>query len=1029
MASGNSGSVLKKIVGWVGLLLLLLTAVLGSGWYYASTRDFFFKEISDITLEMAGYELAKSDPLSFSPFPQPTLTAKNLKISNPGLDRNALIADVGELSLTLPWGALLRLQIDLNAVLTAPKVSLDVETDGARNWMTPELEEVTGDLPFDLVRVDTSELELIFRNHQSNEILGLDVHQFDINLREGGGSARVETAGRLGKYRFFLLGEVAQQGPDNHFEVDLDFGAGRARETRVDAIRAPSVSWWIRQNAVLFPLQGAVKGEFALEEHLPSGELEVTLATGMLDKFLDLSDDTVPLKPGIGPLRASGRLVLRGSDVDVRELEARIDQPEMGLELKGSVSNLLSVIESDLVLSHDVRNLNSIIDITELIPWVGTRLAEFPLEARINATVRTRGEAVALEDADIAMGQGTLVVDITGSLSASEDALEYEAKLDVRAPDSNDLTRILAIERVEARPGQMQITAAASGNARHVRITDAVAQLHDGNYRAAVDGTVDLSGEQPVLDLTAQLEIKDAAGLRSYTKDLPAPMLQQLAVSAAAEITGPVDNFALRNVDLNMAHDKEGLHVIGEAAGLPGDPEVAADFSFTLRKPLELDQFFPKLGPQRLMSPLDLTGSIGYADQHLALEELALSAEKTNLGGLIDIDFSRDPAQIVILMDAQEFHTRLVEPDSDSTAETAGQEGEPDEAAAGPAADEAKKPPPDQGPGKLFQEFTNGIEIETDWIHDLDLYLSFTADRARLSDYDIEALDVIIDARNGMFTLANYEITLHGRPMSLQGYINANTSPPSYLFNGDMEGETLEALLNLEEQILEGGELSGNFFLMSEGNTLGDLIKSLDGQALLEMGPLTIRSSALDLVSSDIFSSMLGGITRSKENRKSTRYQCGVLGIDVRRGIARINKSFTLQARDYNLAGKGEVDLNTGYVELVARPKAKKGLGISLSSMIGGFRVEGHVATPKFGVGGGGLVSAAVVGYALTPTMAAAAANPATATIVATGFFAKGIFDRLTASSYSCRKTLERIERNRRRQVDPRSPRSGRMDL
>ena len=149
----------------------------------------------------------------------------------------------------------------------------------------------------------------------------------------------------------------------------------------------------------------------------------------------------------------------------------------------------------------------------------------------------------------------------------------------------------------------------------------------------------------------------------------------------------------------------------------------------------------------------------------------------------------------------------------------------------------------------------------------------------------------------------------------------------------------------------------------------------------------------------------------------------------MRNGIARLNKSFALQAKDYNLAGKGEIDLNTGYVNLSARPKARKGLGISLSSMIGGFRVEGHVATPKFGIGGGGLVSAAVVGYALTPTMAAAAANPATATIVATGFFAKGIFDRMTASSYSCKKTLERIERNRRRQFNPRSPQSGKMDL
>jgi len=366
--------------------------------------------------------------------------------------------------------------------------------------------------------------------------------------------------------------------------------------------------------------------------------------------------------------------------------------------------------------------------------------------------------------------------------------------------------------------------------------------------------------------------------------------------------------------------------------------------------------------------------------------------------------------------------------ESDPRDRTASSDTEGEAPANGTTAEHPPPATPAKSPGELFQEFTDAIEIDTNWVNDLDFYLSFTAERAKLGEYDIEALDVIIDARDGVFTVANYQITLGGRPMRLRGYVNANTAPPSYMFAGVMEGETLEALLNLDEQIVEGGELSGEFVLLSKGTTLGEFIRHLEGQAQVEMGPVTIRSRALDFVSSDILSSMLGGITRSKEEKASTRYGCGVLGVDVKRGVALINKSFTLQARDYNLSGKGKIDLNTGYIELSARPRAKKGLGISLSSVIGGFSVEGHIATPKFGLAGGGLVSAAVLGYALTPTMAAAAANPVTASIVATGFVAKGIFDRLTASSYSCEKTLERIERNRQREINPRSPHSGKMD-
>ena len=72
-----------------------------------------------------------------------------------------------------------------------------------------------------------------------------------------------------------------------------------------------------------------------------------------------------------------------------------------------------------------------------------------------------------------------------------------------------------------------------------------------------------------------------------------------------------------------------------------------------------------------------------------------------------------------------------------------------------------------------------------------------------------------------------------------------------------------------------------------------------------------------------------------------------MLGVDVKRGIALIDKSFALQAKDYNLAGKGRVDLNYWLRGTGGTPQGQEGLGLSLSVVVGGFRVEGHIATPK----------------------------------------------------------------------------------
>ena len=103
-----------------------------------------------------------------------------------------------------------------------------------------------------------------------------------------------------------------------------------------------------------------------------------------------------------------------------------------------------------------------------------------------------------------------------------------------------------------------------------------------------------------------------------------------------------------------------------------------------------------------------------------------------------------------------------------------------------------------------------------------NIYLSFTAERAKLGKYDIEAFDVIIDARDGVFTVANYKITLGGRPISFNGYVNANTDPPTYLFAGKIEGETIEALINLQavKRLGEYEDIANvvDFFLKKESD-------------------------------------------------------------------------------------------------------------------------------------------------------------------------------------------------------------------
>lgn len=316
--------------------------------------------------------------------------------------------------------------------------------------------------------------------------------------------------------------------------------------------------------------------------------------------------------------------------------------------------------------------------------------------------------------------------------------------------------------------------------------------------------------------------------------------------------------------------------------------------------------------------------------------------------------------------------------------------------------------------GRLFKEYTSNVEIDTDWIKPLSLDFSYRADTIEAGLYDISNLNINLEAQEGVMRLTKFEASHENKPASYTGLIDTNHIPPSFEFSGRLQGEPIEVILGLQDDLLTGGELNGEFELRSEGETLNQLIANLNGLALFSVGPLTINSALLRVVSSDILLSVAQGMLSKEEGKGGSEYQCGVLGIRIKDGVVEARKSFSMQALNYNLAGNGKVDLNTGQVDIVMVPKPRKGLRLSISSLVGGFKIKGYMDTPDIGIHGQGLLTATAMGMVLTPTVASGAlVDPYTSTIVATGLVAKGLYDRITAANYTCEKTQNRIERYR----------------
>ena len=1016
---------MRKFAAWVLGTVVVLLITVASAYRYAANKDFYFNEINELVKAKTGYTIEKSGSLALALFPRPKLTARNLTVTNPAASTNNIIAKVERLSFKLHWSPLLRLKLVTDVELETPDIDLQVDTEGQTNWMTEELLTITGGLPIDLDRVDAWEAKFLYKDHQKNEILGLDLAHFDVDLSAGKTRARIDSAGRFGDSRFIAVGDAEYKSENNVLALRLAVGVGEAQDIEVSDIEVPpSVTAWIEQNAAAFPMHGLVEGTVSIEDRAPRGKLHFKANAKFLDEFRYLVDELSYLRDGIGPVSADGEVILNGSDFDIEKLNAELHYEKTDIEVSGNVNNLLSQISLDIKTKARADGLTKIVAPGTIKPELVATIIDRLGPVDVSASIQTEGTNIRLSDLDVGLVHNSFTARIGGEIHFTETGTLFNIEHRSQAGDSGDLFRLLGIDHPGlVDSGSFSFITNISGKQGSYKIEQAVGDLQGGNVQTRLNGELKLVDEKLHFDVNSRLEINDISRLAALLPQNFDPYLERLAGTATAKARGTLDDFALEDLELDLTREDRELHLRGSLSQLPNKLISDIDFHFLTNSPVELDQYVPKLEQLQLVGPLDLAGTVAADDNKIRIQSIRLQAEQTDVEGGIHIDLNTSPPEIFVVLDSRQFFTKLVARDPDAIKGEPALETETEE----PNATEISE----KELGELFKAYTNSIEVETDWIKDLSLYLDFTADRAQIGSYEMEGLVLTVDVRDGVLSLVEYELILDGKPISFNGSINTTSTPPIYKFAGKLEGDTLEALLNVEESnLFVGGELSGDFNLKSQGDTLGEVIENLNGRALVTMGPLTIRSNALNIVSSDMMLSMLRGIVSSKKDEPSSSYECAVLGIEVDKGVVRADRSFAMQARDYNLAGKGEIDLNTGYLDVAVYPKARKGLGLSVSTLVGGFRIKGHLATPKFGVRGGGFLTAMLTGYALTPTAAAAAAsNPVTATVVVTGFVAKGIFDRLTASNYTCKNTVKRIEQNWSSPPQPAGPQAPKMQF
>ena len=281
-------------------------------------------------------------------------------------------------------------------------------------------------------------------------------------------------------------------------------------------------------------------------------------------------------------------------------------------------------------------------------------------------------------------------------------------------------------------------------------------------------------------------------------------------------------------------------------------------------------------------------------------------------------------------------------------------------------------------------ESVTPIPINLEWMNSLNAELDLIIDHMVLKEYSAYENKFSMRLEGGNLKVSRQTSKVGSGNFDWSMEIAHDETPTRYHFKGDADNVELAELLTLPPGVIEEGLTSGTVLLVSEGDTLEELLANLHGGILISMGPAGIYDAGLSLVSGAFLSGILRGVSTTDE-QGFTGYDCGIFGVAFKNGVATIDNSMTLQSKRFNVTANGAIDLRKRTVKLHIRPRAKKGFGWSVSALTGGFQISGDLASPKVKLNVGGITLTLLLGIL------------------------RGPLDRITAGNFSCDKVLQNI--------------------
>lgn len=299
------------------------------------------------------------------------------------------------------------------------------------------------------------------------------------------------------------------------------------------------------------------------------------------------------------------------------------------------------------------------------------------------------------------------------------------------------------------------------------------------------------------------------------------------------------------------------------------------------------------------------------------------------------------------------------------------------------------QPPDKRKDEKLFSR----KKFNLSWLNLFDAEARIQAAELRSRDAELRKLDLQLTLKNGQLRLTPKARIADG-DLNADIKVNALRETPRFEAKIDINNMLPEQLpVFQQDPPIRNGRTHIHFNGRGAGHSPSEIASHLDGKLLVRINRGQLSNRMADVAGSDLIFSTFQMINPLSENERASNLVCGVLNFDISDGVATADKGIALQTTKVNVLGSGIIDLETEAIDFRAKPRAREGLGISLSQLGEGVYVGGTIANPRPATDlKAALKTAGVVGAA-----------------VATGglsVLAQGLFDRSFHTSDPCGAAL-----------------------